>query len=148
MLTNHLNATTPVSLAALQKATGLSATKLTVALVEAGGTIKVATEGGITGFVLCNVKVKVPRKTGPRGPIARTKPRQEAARLVLAAALANGPTTAKTLVEASNGAFKYTDLLLVAREFVANGAIVETHKGRTATWSLPVTVEALSLIHI
>jgi len=140
MFAAHLNTTTPVSFTALQKATGLSATKLTMALVEAGGTVAVL-DGG---FVLCNAApVKAPRKTGPRGPIARTQPRQEAARLVLAAALANGPTTAKFVMEACNGAFKYTDLLLVAREFVANGAITEGHHGRTAIWTLVVTPDVV-----
>ena len=42
--------------------------------------------------------------------------------------------TAKALLEASGGAFVYTDILLVAKELLASGAIQESRKGRKATW--------------
>jgi len=138
MFAAHLNTTTPVSFTALQKATGLSATKLTMALVEAGSTVAVL-DGG---FVLAS---KAPRKrgpTGPRGPIARTHPRQAAVKVALLAAIDEvGFTTAKRLMDASNGAFKYTDVLLVARSLIGTGELVEVKKGRTATWMSATPVE-------
>jgi hypothetical protein len=42
--------------------------------------------------------------------------------------------TAKALLEASGGSFVYTDILLVAKELLASGAIQESRKGRKATW--------------
>jgi hypothetical protein len=42
--------------------------------------------------------------------------------------------TAKALLEAGGGAFVYTDILLVAKELLASGAIQESRKGRKATW--------------
>jgi len=44
--------------------------------------------------------------------------------------------TAKDLLASSNGAFVYTDILLVAREELAKGTIQESRKGRKATWIL------------
>jgi hypothetical protein len=50
--------------------------------------------------------------------------------------MAGGPegVTAKALLEASGGAYVYTDILLVAKELLASGAIQEARKGRKATW--------------
>jgi hypothetical protein len=129
-----LSSTTPVTLYALGKASGLSQTALTMALVGLGG--KVAVQDG--GLVLApeplpEAKEKAP--AGPRGPTAKTLPRQVAARTALLA-MASGPdgVTAKALLEASGGEFVYTDILLVAREEMAKGTIQESRKGRKATW--------------
>jgi hypothetical protein len=93
------------------------------------GTLKVK-DGTIVPFE------KVP--TGPRGPTAKVLPRQAACKALLLT-MAGGPegVTAKALLEASNGDFVYTDILLVAKELMASGAIQESRKGRKATWVLP-----------
>ena len=72
---------------------------------------------------------------GPRGPTAKVQPRIAACKALLLS-MAGGPegVTAKALLEASNGDFVYTDILLVAKELMASGAIQESRKGRKATW--------------
>jgi hypothetical protein len=127
-----LLSSTPVTFNGLQKASGLSATGLALALVELGG--KVAVQDG--GLVLAPEPVqaaKVP--AGPRGPTAKVAPRLEACRTALLT-MAGGAegVTAKALLEAGGGAFVYTDILLVAREELAKGTIQESRKGRKATW--------------
>lgn len=130
----HLNDTTPVTLYSLQKATGLSQTALTMALVGLGG--KVAVQDG--GLVLAPQPVTAPKaSTGPRGPTAKVAPRLEACRSdLLRMAGGEAGVNAKDLLEASNGRFVYTDILLVAKELLASGAIQESRKGRKATWVL------------
>ena len=122
----------PVTFNALQKAAGLSATGLALGLVSLGG--KVAVQDG--GLVLApepEVQAKVP--AGPRGPTAKVQPRLEACRsLLLSMAGGESGVTAKALLEASGGSFLYTDILLVAKELLASGAIQESRKGRKATW--------------
>ena len=122
----------PVTFNALQKAAGLSATGLALGLVSLGG--KVAVQDG--GLVLApepEVQAKVP--AGPRGPTAKVQPRLEACQALMVQ-LAGRPegVTAKALLEASNGTFLYTDILLVARNLLAAGTIQESRKGRKATW--------------
>ena len=127
-----LLSSTPVTFNALQKASGLPATGLALALVDLGG--RVSTQDG--GFVLAPEPVqatKVP--AGPRGPTAKVAPRLEACRSALLSMVqAPEGVTAKALLEASGGAFVYTDILLVAKELLASGAIQESRKGRKATW--------------
>ena len=79
-----------------------------------------------------------PTPQGPRGPTAKVLPRQAACKETLLR-MAGGPegVTAKALLEASNGEFVYTDILLVAKELMASGAIQESRKGRKATWIIP-----------
>ena len=79
-----------------------------------------------------------PTPAGPRGPTAKVQPRQAACKEALLS-MAQGPdgVTAKALLEASGGAFVYTDILLVAKELMASGAIQESRKGRKATWIIP-----------
>jgi len=131
-----LSSTTPVTLYALQKASGLSATALTMALVGLGG--KVTIQDG--GLVLAPEPVAVPKEkapAGPRGPTAKVQPRLEACRsLLVQMASGESGVTAKDLLEASGGSFVYTDILLVAKELLASGAIQESRKGRKATWIL------------
>lgn len=127
-----LLSSTPVTFNALQKASGLPATGLALALVDLGG--KVATQDG--GFVLAPEPVqatKVP--AGPRGPTAKVAPRLEACRsdLVRMAGLEGG-VTAKALLDQAGDRFVYTDILLVAKELLASGVIQESRKGRKATW--------------
>lgn len=129
-----LLSSTPVTFNSLQKSTGLSATGLALALVDLGG--KVAVQDG--GLVLApeplpQAKEKVP--AGPRGPTAKVAPRLEACRsLLLQMAQGESGVTAKDLLAGSNGSFVYTDILLVAKELLASGAIQEARKGRKATW--------------
>ena len=129
-----LFSSTPVTFNALQKASGLSATGLALALVELGG--KVAVQDG--GLVLAPEPVKAAKvPAGPRGPTAKVAPRLEACRsLLLTMAVGAEGVTAKALLEAGGGAFVYTDILLVAKELLASGAIQESRKGRKATWVL------------
>lgn len=130
----HLSLETPVSINALQKASGLSATQLTLALVEAGGKVK-AVEGGL---VLAPEPTAAPKQTGPRGSIARTAPRHEVARrTLLSLAGLPGGCNALTVLEAAAGGCNYADIIMVARKFVADGTVVETKKGRKCTWTLP-----------
>lgn len=128
---SHLSST-PVTFNALGKATGLSQTALALGLVSLGG--KVAVQDG--GFVLAPEPVqaaKVP--AGPRGPTAKVAPRLEACRsdLVRMAGVEGG-VTAKALLDQAGDRFVYTDILLVAKELLASGAIQESRKGRKATW--------------
>ena len=129
-----LLSSTPVTFNALQKASGLSATGLALALVELGG--KVAVQDG--GLVLAPEPTPVAKvPAGPRGPTAKVAPRLEACRsLLLTMATGAEGVTAKALLEAGGGAFVYTDILLVAKELLASGAIQESRKGRKATWVL------------
>jgi len=134
MDTNILSllSSTPVTFNALQKASGLSATGLALGLVDLGG--KVAVQDG--GLVLApEPEVQAKGQTGPRGPTAKVQPRLEACRsLLLSMAGGESGVTAKALLEASGGSFLYTDILLVAKELLASGAIQESRKGRKATW--------------
>ena len=77
------------------------------------------------------------KSTGPRGPTAKVAPRLEACRESLMALIEVGPTTAIDLLKVSEDRFVYTDILLVAKSLLADGTIVETRKGRKATWSKP-----------
>jgi hypothetical protein len=76
-------------------------------------------------------------QTGPRGPTAKVQPRLEACQAKFLE-LCNRPegVTAKELLEAGNGTFVYTDILLVARNLTQAGTIQESRKGRKATWNL------------
>jgi hypothetical protein len=74
-------------------------------------------------------------KAGPRGPTAKVQPRLEACQAAFLSMPSEG-ITAKELLEASNGAFLYTDILLVARNLIEAGTIQESRKGRKATWNL------------
>ena len=129
-----LLSSTPVTFNALQKAAGLSATGLALALVDLGG--KVAVQDG--GLVLApepevQGTTKVP--AGPRGPTAKVAPRLVACQaLLLQMAGGESGVTAKALLEAGGGTFVYTDILLVARNLLASGTIQEARKGRKATW--------------
>jgi len=125
--------TTPITVGGLQKATGLSATGLALALVSLGGKVTIQ-EGGI---VLAPEPVKEKVPTGPRGPTAKVAPRLEACRSALLAAVAVGPVSALELLKAADERFLYTDILLVTKEELAKGTIIVSRKGRKATWTLP-----------
>lgn len=132
----HLNFETPITVNALAKVSGLSQTALTLKLVELGGKVGVK-DGGLVRLPEIEVTEKSKAPTGPRGPTAKVAPRLEACRETLMALIEVGPVTAIDLLKVSEERFIYTDILLVARNLIADGSIVETRKGRKATWSKP-----------
>ena len=73
-------------------------------------------------------------KPGPRGPTAKVAPRLEVCKALMVQMASSG-VTAKELLEAGKGQFVYTDILLVARNLIAEGVITESRKGRKATWT-------------
>ena len=130
---SNLSLTVPVTVNALGKASGLSATALTMALVGLGGRV-VAIPEGLLLAPDASVEAKV---SGPRGPTAKVIPRQGACReALLALAGVEGGVNAKDLLGVAEGRFVYTDILLVARFLLEAGLIQESRKGRKATWHL------------
>ena len=127
----------PISINALQKATGLGQTALTLALVELSGQVAVKDNG----VVLAVVAPKPVKAARGRGPIARTLPRLTIARDALMTLTEQGTTTAAAMLIYVGDTAKYTDILLVAREECAKGTIVEAKAGRQVTWSRPVVEE-------
>jgi len=132
----HLSLETPITVNALAKVSGLSQTALTLKLVELGGQVGVR-DGGLVRLPEPVVAEKAKAPTGPRGPTAKVAPRLEACRETLMALVEAGPVTAIDLLKVAEDRFVYTDILLVARNLLADGTIVETRKGRKATWSKP-----------
>lgn len=132
----HLSLETPVTVNALAKISGLSQTALTLALVELGGRVGVK-EGGLVRLPEPEPVTVASKTVGPRGPTAKVLPRLEACRESLMALIEVGPVTAIDLLKVSEDRFVYTDILLVARTLLADGSIVETRKGRKASWSKP-----------
>ena len=130
----HLSLEAPITVNALAKLTGLSQTALTLKLVELGGKVGVK-EGGLVRLPDPEPASKAP--VGPRGPTAKVAPRLEACRETLLGLIEAGPVTAIDLLKVSEDRFIYTDILLVARNLLAAGTIVDTRKGRKATWSVP-----------
>ena len=135
-LLSHISST-PITINALQKATGLGATALALALVGLGGQVTVQDNG----IVLAVAPVTAPKVAGPRGPNSATKPRLEIARNALLGLAQVGPVDAIMILAQVGETALYTDILLVAREECAKGTIVETKKGRKAIWSTPVQAE-------
>jgi hypothetical protein len=131
----HLSLETPITVNALAKVSGLSQTALTLKLVELAGQVGVR-DGGLVRLPEPVVTAKA-KAVGPRGPTAKVAPRLEACRETLMALVEVGPTTAIDLLKVAEDRFVYTDILLVARNLLADGTIVETRKGRKATWSKP-----------
>jgi len=132
----RLDYETPVTVNALAKISGLSQTALTLALVELGGRVGVK-EGGLVRLPEPEPVTVVSKTVGPRGPTAKVAPRLEACRDTLMALIEAGPVTAIDLLKVSEERFIYTDILLVARTLLAEGSIVESRKGRKASWSKP-----------
>ena len=130
ILTN-LSLTVPVTVNALQKATGLGATALTMALVGLGGKVVAVPEG----LLLAPESTPPTKVSGPRGPTAKVQPRLEACKAKFLEMAGSG-VTAKDLLEAGGGTFLYTDILLVARNLTEAGVIQDSRKGRKATWNL------------
>ena len=94
----------------------------------------------LIGVLAGDLKVKdgalvVPEASGPRGPTAKVQPRLAACNSAFLEMTSEG-VTAKALLEASGGAFVYTDILLVARGLIEAGVITESRHGRKATWNL------------
>jgi len=132
----RLDYETPVTVNALAKISGLSQTALTLALVELGGRVGVK-EGGLVRLPEPEPVTVVSKTVGPRGPTAKVAPRLEACRDTLLGLIEAGPVTAIDLLKVSEERFLYTDILLVARTLLAEGSIVESRKGRKASWSKP-----------
>ena len=133
---SNLSLTVPVTVNALQKATGLGATALTMALVGLGGQVVAIPEG----LLLAPNGVEAAKVGGPRGPTAKVQPRLEACReALLALATVEGGVNAKDLLAVAGDRFLYTDILLVARTLLEGGLIQESRKGRKATWHLTTT---------
>lgn len=132
----RLDYETPITVNALAKVSGLSQTALTLALVELGGKVGVK-DGGLVRLPEPEPVSVTKAPTGPRGPTAKVAPRLEACREALLALVEVGPTNAIELLKVAEDRFIYTDILLVARTLLADGSIVETRKGRKATWSKP-----------
>lgn len=79
-----------------------------------------------------------PKATTPRGPTKKVAPRLEACReTLLAMAAGEGGVNALGLLAVAEDRFVYTDILLVAKQELAKGTIVENRKGRKATWVRP-----------
>jgi hypothetical protein len=132
----HLSLETPITVNALAKVSGLSQTALTLKLVELAGQVGVR-DGGLVRLPEPAVTEKASKPVGPRGPTAKVAPRLEVCRETLMALVEAGPVTAIDLLKVAEDRFVYTDILLVARNLIADGSIVETRKGRKATWSKP-----------
>jgi hypothetical protein len=132
----RLDYETPITVNALAKVSGLSQTALTLALVELGGRVGVK-DGGLVRLPEPEPVTEKAKAVGPRGPTAKVAPRLEACRDTLMALIEAGPVTAIDLLKASEDRFIYTDILLVARTLLSEGSIVETRKGRKASWSKP-----------
>ena len=132
----HLSLETPITVNALAKLTGLSQTALTLALVELGGRAGVK-DGGLVRLPEPEPVTVASKTVGPRGPTAKVLPRLEACRESLMALIEAGPVTAIDLLKVAEERFLYTDILLVARTLLSEGSIVETRKGRKASWSRP-----------
>jgi len=135
-LIDHLNYETPVTVNALAKVAGLSQTALTLQLVELGGWVGVK-DGGLVRLPEPEPVSVTKAPVGPRGPTAKVAPRLEACRETLLGLIEAGPVTAIDLLKVAEDRFIYTDILLVARTLLADGAIVETRKGRKASWAKP-----------
>ena len=132
----RLDYETPITVNALAKVSGLSQTALTLALVELGGRVGVK-DGGLVRLPEPEPVTEKAKAVGPRGPTAKVAPRLETCRETLLALIAAGPVTAIDLLKASEDRFIYTDIRLVARTLLSEGSIVETRKGRKASWSKP-----------
>jgi hypothetical protein len=133
---SFLNLTVPVTVNSLQKASGLGATALTMALVGLGGKVVAIPEG----LLLAPNSEAAAKISGPRGPTAKVQPRLEACReALLALSGVDGGVNAKDLLVIAGDRFLYTDILLVARILLEAGTIQESRKGRKATWHLTTT---------
>jgi DNA-binding transcriptional ArsR family regulator len=133
----RLDYETPITVNALAKVTGMSQTALTIALVALGGRVGVK-DGGLIRLPEPEI-VDPPTRgaTGPRGPTAKTAPRQSACREALMSLIEAGPVTAVDLLKVAEGRFIYTDILLIARSLTEAGLITENKKGRKASWGKP-----------
>ena len=129
-LISHISST-PTTLYALGKASGLSQTALTMALIELGGRVTVK-DGGV---VLVPEVTKPVKEVKPRGQMARVVGRLEIAREALLALVKVGPTTVGQVVAQVGDAAKYGDVLWVARQEMDKGTIREIKYGRTNVWT-------------
>lgn len=95
-----LSSSTPVTFNALQKAVGLSATGLALALVDLGGKVAVQ-DGGLVLAPELEVQATTRVPAGPRGPTAGVALRLEACQaLLLQLGRGESGVTAKALLKA------------------------------------------------
>ena len=76
------------------------------------------------------------RKTGPRGPTDKVKPRLEACRAQIMAMVDQGLTISATdLLDVAEKRYVYTDIGVVVEELLTEGIITQSNKGRKLFWS-------------
>lgn len=76
------------------------------------------------------------RKTGPRGPTDKVKPRLEACRAQILAMVDSGLTVSATdLLEVAEKRYVYTDIGVVVEDLLSEGIITQSNKGRKLFWS-------------
>ena len=79
------------------------------------------------------------RKTGPRGPTDKVKPRLEACRAQILSMIGEGLTVSATdLLDVAEKRYVYTDIGVVVEELLSEGTIVQSNKGRKLFWSKAV----------
>lgn len=77
------------------------------------------------------------RKSGPRGPTEKVKPRLEACRSQILAMVNQGLTISATdLLEVAEKRYVYTDINVVKDQLIEEGLIKESNKGRKLFWTL------------
>ena len=76
------------------------------------------------------------RKTGPRGPTDKVKPRLEACRAQILSMVGQGLTISATdLLDVAEKRYVYTDIGVIVDQLLSEGLITQTNKGRKLFWS-------------
>ena len=76
------------------------------------------------------------RKSGPRGPTDKVKPRLQVCREQIMAMVNSGSTISATdLLDVAEKRYVYTDIGVVVEELLAEGVITQSNKGRKLFWS-------------
>jgi len=76
------------------------------------------------------------RKTGPRGPTDKVKPRLEACRAQILSMIGQGLTISATdLLDVAEKRYVYTDIGVIVDQLLSEGVIVQSNKGRKLFWS-------------
>ena len=76
------------------------------------------------------------RKTGPRGPTEKVKPRLEACRSQILSMVGQGLTISATdLLDVAEKRYVYTDIGVIVEQLLSEGLITQTNKGRKLFWS-------------
>ena len=76
------------------------------------------------------------RKSGPRGPTDKVKPRLQVCREQILSMVNSGSTISATdLLDVAEKRYVYTDIGVVVEELLAEGVITQSNKGRKLFWS-------------